>query len=71
MSELVHIIHPDLPSAPASVQSRAAFERTFEPKGWIRLSDEDAAKHNQAVAAGDPSPFPSKPGKVARSGGEG
>lgn len=67
-ADLVHIIHPDLPNAPASVQARAAFERTFKPKGWILLSDEDTAKHNLVVSHGQPSPFAKKPGK---SGGEG
>ena len=71
MSDFVHLIHPDLPGAPASVQARAAYERTFKDKGWVALSDEDAAKHNQAVADGKPSPFLPKPGKAAQSGGEG
>lgn len=70
-ADLVHIIHPDLPNAPASVQARAAFERTFKEKGWVALSAEDAAKHNQAVADGKPSPSLPKPAKATQPGGEG
>ena len=71
MAELVHVIHPDLPGAPASVQARAAFERVFKDKGWVEVTADEAAKHNAAVAAGDPSPFAAKAPKVARTGGEG
>lgn len=71
MAELVHVIHPDLPGAPASVQARAAFERVFKDKGWVEATADDAAKHNAAVAVGDPSPFAAKTSKVARTGGEG
>ena len=71
MSDFVHLIHPDLPGAPASVQARAAYERTFKDKGWVALSAEDAAKHNQAVADGKPSPSLPKPAKATQSGGEG
>ena len=70
MSELVHIIHPDLPRAPASVQARAAYERTFKDKGWILLPEKDAAKHNQAIARNEPSPFLEKVSEkaVAKAG---
>lgn len=68
MSELVHIIHPDLPRAPASVQARDAFEQTFKAKGWVQVSEDEATAHNTAIADGKTSPFARK---AAKSGGEG
>lgn len=70
MAELVHVIHPDLPGAPASVQARAAFDRSLKDKGWIEVSPEDARKHDSAIDAGQPSPFATKPAKAAKSGGD-
>ena len=64
MAELVPVIHPDLPGAPASVQARAAFERVFKDKGWVEATADEAAKHNAAVAAGDPSPFAATSGSA-------
>lgn len=69
MSELVHVIHPGLPGAPASVQARAAFDRSLKGKGWIEVSPEDAIKHDTAIEAGEPSPIAKTP-KAARSGGD-
>lgn len=69
MSELVHIINPDLPGAKSSIQVGTAFEKVWEKRGWKIVSAQEAIAHDEAVAAGEPA---AKSGKSARAaGGEG
>ena len=69
MSELVHIINPDLHGAKSSIQVRTAFEEVWEKRGWKIVSAQEAIAHDEAVAAGEPA---AKSGKSARAaGGEG
>lgn len=53
--KVIHIIHPGLPPAPASKQTEAAFTRVFKPKGWVQITETDAAEHNRCISEGKPS----------------
>lgn len=54
---LIHVVHPDLPPAEASLQDEAAFEKVWKDKGWTKITAAEAVAHNQALADGNPSPI--------------
>lgn len=66
---LINVIHPSLPPAQSSLQDETAFKEILEGKGWVKISPEDALKHNQAVEAGEKSPILEKISKPAKSEG--
>lgn len=43
MDDKVYIIHPKVPDAAPSVQTRMAFEDVWKAKGWQVISEEKAA----------------------------
>lgn len=53
---LIHVVHPDLPPAEASLQDEAAYTKVWKSKGWVVIDAKQAVAHNQALADGQPSP---------------
>lgn len=54
---LINVVHPKLPPAKSSLQSKEAFDKVLKAKGWIEITAEQAVTHNAAITAGETSPL--------------
>lgn len=70
MSELVHIINPDLPGTKSSIQVKTAYEKVWKKRGWQIVSAKEAIAHDEAIGT---APVPTTevvPAKAKTEGGE-
>lgn len=63
---LIRMTHPELPDASPAVTSEKAFARIWEPKGWVRVEEDEP----DSVVASAPATPPSLPPRPTPPGGQ-